>query len=271
MQMPGAGDERLLAELRLSYLDWLASQESSGAEGGHATRLLKHAALHVRRNPSTTCLRALRAQKAVAAAPAGDCGHGGGVLRTTPLAFMPDMTAQRAFELGVGAAQLTHGEPHCHLPAGILTATVHGVLAGMPLQNAMLQAGSLARVLDAEGRVIGRLDAAVEASVQPYRNQLPESLGGERKPDVALNAGFYAASRSQDFREVMAIAANQDGDSDVAACVAGQLFGALQGIESLPHTWVRRLDVLDALCDAADWALPLWRRAAESGNQSGVR
>lgn len=68
----------------------------------------------------------------------------------------------------------------------------------------------------------------------------------------------------------MAIAANHDDDSDVAASVAGQLFGALHGIESLPHGWVRCLDVLDALCDLADWALPLWRRAATPAQQKPV-
>jgi ADP-ribosylglycohydrolase len=61
---------------------------------------------------------------------------------------------------------------------------------------------------------------------------------------------------------VLAIAANQDGLSDIGAGIAGQLFAALRGIEGLPQAWIRRLDVQDALYDLADWALPLWRRSA---------
>jgi hypothetical protein len=80
--------------------------------------------------------------------------------------------------------------------------------------------------------------------------------------EEALAIGFFAASRSQDFREVMAIAANHDGQSDVTAGIAGQLFAAQRGMEALPHAWIRCLDVRDALFDVADWSLPLWLRAA---------
>jgi hypothetical protein len=38
------------------------------------------------------------------------------------------------------------------------------------------------------------------------------------------------------------------------------LFGAQQGLESLPQAWIRRLDVLDAALDLVDWCLPLWKR-----------
>ncbi len=262
MQGPNQSEHDLLAGLRLSYLDWLASQGEGDAGGDHATRLLKHAALHVRRGPGATCVQALRAGGGSPERPANDSRESGGALRATPVAFMPGMNAERVFRLGARAAALTHGHPAGYLPAGILAAAVHGVLEGKPLQTAMIHAGDQARATGQHAAVLSGLRAAVDASIQPFRRVLPACLGREREAGVALNIGFYAASLSQDLREVLGIAANQDGDSDVAASVAGQLFGAQHGIESLPHAWVRRLDVFDAVCDLADWALPLWRRAA---------
>lgn len=264
MQVPNQSEHDLLAEIRLSYQDWLASQGQGSADGGHATRLLKHAALHARRDPGATCVQALRAGGGGSPErPLNDSRESGGTLRSTPVAYMPELSTEQAFRLGARAAALTHGHPAGYLPAGILAAAVHDVLGGKPLQTAMIHAGDQARGMRGHETTLRGLRAAIDASIRPYTLQLPDSLGREREAGVALNIGFYAASRSQDFREVMAIAANQDGDSDIAASVAGQLFGAMHGIEALPHAWVRCLDVLDAVCDLADWALPLWRRAAD--------
>jgi len=62
-------------------------------------------------------------------------------------------------------------------------------------------------------------------------------------PGLAM--GLYAALIGRDFLEVLAIAANHDGNSDSSASIAGQLYGAWRGLDTLPHAWARRLDVLD--------------------------
>jgi ADP-ribosylglycohydrolase len=97
--------------------------------------------------------------------------------------------------------------------------------------------------------------------VRPFTGTLPEALGQGWVGEQALAIAVYAASRSQSFREVLAIATNHSGDSDSTASLAGQLFGAQHGLESLPHEWIRRLDVFDACLDLVDWSQPLWRRA----------
>ena len=264
MQAPNQSEHDLLAQIRLSYQDWLECQGFGNGGGGHASRLFKHAALHTQRAPSRTCIQALRAGGTGSPEkPLNDSRETGGVMRVAPVAFMPEMNLERAFRIGARAAALTHGHPAGYLPAGMLAAAVFGVLEGKPLQTAMIHAGGQARAMPGHEEVVKRLSAAIDASVLPHAGRLPPVLtGGERDGMEALAIGFYAASRSRDFREALAIAANHDGDSDAAASVAGQLFGALHGIEALPQDWVRRLDVLDALCDLADWAQPLWRRAA---------
>jgi ADP-ribosylglycohydrolase len=56
----------------------------------------------------------------------------------------------------------------------------------------------------------------------------------------------YAALAGQSFREVFAITANHDGDSDSTASIAGQLHGAWKGMADLPQSWVKKLDVIDS-------------------------
>jgi ADP-ribosylglycohydrolase len=52
---------------------------------------------------------------------------------------------------------------------------------------------------------------------------------------------------------VLRISANHDGDSDSTASIAGQIYGAMTGIEEMPYEWIVRLDVVDALCLAAQY------------------
>ncbi len=263
MQTPKQSEHDLLEQIRLSYLDWLECQGLGSGAGNHATRLLKHAALHAQRAPCKICIQALRAGSVGSPErPINDCKESGGAMRVAPVALMPEMSVERAFRIGARAAALTHGHPAGYLPAGILAAAVRGLLEGKPLQIALIHAGDQARAMTGHEPILARLRATVDASILPYANRLPDVLGKTRESMDALSIGFYAAGRSQDFLEVMAIAANHDGDSDAAASVAGQLFGTLRGIEALPNDWIRRLDVLEALCDLADWALPLWRRGA---------
>jgi ADP-ribosyl-[dinitrogen reductase] hydrolase len=70
-----------------------------------------------------------------------------------------------------------------------------------------------------------------------------ERLGEGWVGEEALAVGVYAALTGRSFREVFAIAANHDGDSDSTASIAGQLYGAWKGMADLPQSWVEQLDV----------------------------
>ncbi len=258
----GRSDAELVEQIRLSCLDWLETQTGRPQGGDHPTRLMKHAALHVRRAPGDTCLQALEAGgKGSPERPGNDSKGSGGVMRAAPVAFMPGMSAERAFGIALRAAALTHGHADGYIPAGIMAAMVAALLAGMPLQSAALKALDLARDWPGHEDTSGLVRKALELAIRPHTGAMPAPLGQGWTGDEALAIALYAASHSRDFREVVAIAANHDGDSDSTAGLAGQLFGALYGIEALPNEWVRRLDVLDAVCDLADWSMPLWLSA----------
>lgn len=251
-------DDGLIGQLRLSYLDWLETQ-GGNAQGDAASRLMKHAALHVRRTPDPSCLAALEAGgQGAPDKPVNDSRGCGGVMRVAPLALLPDMDPGRAFTLGMRSAALTHGHPSAWLPAGILAGTLRLLPEGHNLPEAMRLALDMAGDQAGHEDTVARLNAALEASRRPHLAQIPSALGLGWTGDEALAIGLYAAARSLDFATVMASAANQDGNSATAAALAGQLYGAQYGLEALPHAWIRRLDILDALCDVMEWGRDIW-------------
>lgn len=254
-------DQALIDQTRLAYLDWLATQDPHARDSNQASRLLKHAALHAQRAPGKTCVNALnQGGGGTPERPINNSKGCGGVMRSGIVGLMSNMTPARAFRVGARIAALTHGHPSGYLPAGLMAATVRGLLEDLPLHTSLLQASGLARGWSGHEETLDLLHTALDLSVRPFTGTLPEVLGQGWVGEQALAIAVYAASRSQSFREVMMIAANHSGDSDSTASLAGQLFGAQHGLESLPHGWIRRLDVLDALLDLVDWSLPLWKR-----------
>lgn len=253
-------DAALLRHVRLSCLDWLETQ-GGRSQGSEASRLMKHAVLHARHAPEADTLAALEAgARGTLETPDNDSRGRGGVMRVAPVALMPGVDAARACALGMRTAALTHGGAGAVVPAGVLAATLRLLLDGLPLAAAVQQASDLAaaRALPGAEAPLARLAGALLAGRHPHLGQLPPELGPGRSGDETLAIGLYAAARSADFATVLAIAANHGGHSATTCAIAGQLFGAQCGLESLPHAWIRRLDMLDALCDVLDWGQPLW-------------
>jgi ADP-ribosylglycohydrolase/protein-tyrosine phosphatase len=255
------GDDELMRQMWLSYLDWRETQGGK-ARGDTASRLMKHAALYVRRAPDPTCLSVLEADTlGTLENPINDNRSCGAVMRVAPIGQMPDGDAVRAFSLGMRTAALTHGHPDAYLSAGFLAATLRLLAEGQSLAEASRQAGEILSAHAGHETTLAKVNAALQAARHPHLGQIPSQLHQGRTGVEALAIGLYAAARGLDFATVLAIAANHDGDSSTSAAIAGQLFGAQFGLEALPHAWIRRLDVLDALCDLVEWGQPLGTRA----------
>lgn len=256
------GDEALIRQVWLSYMDWLETQGGK-ARGNEASRLMKHAALYMRRSPDPVCLSVLEAgSQGTLENPINDNRSCGAVMRVAPVGQIPGLEAARAFSLGMRTAALTHGHPDACLSAGFLAASLQLLVAGQSLAAAVQQAEAMLLAHPGHEATLAKVNAALQAARHPHLGQIPLQLGQGRTGEEALAIGLYAAARGLDFTTVLAIAANQDGVSSVSAAIAGQLFGAQYGLEALPHAWIRRLDVLDALCDLVEWGQASWSRAA---------
>jgi ADP-ribosylglycohydrolase len=80
--------------------------------------------------------------------------------------------------------------------------------------------------------------------------------------EEALAIAIYSVCRARNFSDAVAIATNHDGDSDSTASIAGQIWGAMNGIDEIPPSWARRLDVLDSVCEVARGILSLDSRSS---------
>jgi len=250
--------DSLIRQLRLSYLDW-AETQGGKTQGSAASRLMKHASMHVSRCPEQTALEALlKGSDGSLEKPVNGSRSWGGVIRGGPIALLPALDTTQAFQVAARAAALTHGHPSGHLPAGVLAAMLRQLTQGISLQAAVQHAREIALTQAGHEETVNLLDAAMEAAKHPHLGNMPANLGQGWTGAEALALGTYTASISLDFATVMATAANQDGNSATVATLAGQLYGAQYGLEALPHAWIRRLDVLDALCDLLDWGRDLW-------------
>lgn len=248
------GDEDPTPAIRSAYLDWHRTQTGSGSGAGEEG-LLRYAELWRRRAPGMTCMSALAAG-----------GHGttdrrindskgcGGVMRVAPIGLRLDWDHARTFEIAARAAAITHGHPSGFLSAGVMAAVVRQLVGGTGLVSAFERAceslpsdDESAETRNAIRHALHLARTSPDAKRDVALKQLGEGWVGEEALAIALNSVLV----SSDFQETMRVSANHDGDSDSTASIAGQLFGAWFGLAGMPWSWIRELDVFDALCDVS--------------------
>ncbi len=257
-------DAGLLRHVRLSLRDW---EETQGAIPGSvaASRLMKHAVMYGRREPRRPLQAALAGLLGGSQPRPGHAGGSRPLACIAPLALLPGLSSARVYGLAGALCkpnlEHSHAEPAATLPASLLAVMLRLLLAGQDLNQAVSRARGLALQQAGAGSAstLARLQGALQAARLPHPDSLPADLGRDSAPNTLLATGLYAASHTADFTRVLGIAAQVHGDPVTACVIAGQLFGAQAGLESLPHAWIRRLDVLDALCDVLDWGQPVWR------------
>ena len=252
-----AAPEAVAAAIRSAYLDWLSTQTEAAGDCRAHSGLRRYAALYQRRAPGNTCLSALRAGGAgTPELPINDSKGCGGVMRTAPLGLVATLDASQAFDLGCRAAALTHGHPDGYLCAGAMAMMVRWLCSGETLEAAArqaLQPIEAAAPLSGTARLL-RLALALDRTAPGCVIQSGQ-LGQGWVGDEALAIGLYAALCGRDWNDVLSLASNHDGDSDSTASIAGQLYGASRGLAGLPHAWIRRLDVLEALLEISQGLL----------------
>lgn len=242
---------RLLARIRQAYLAWFRTQRQEWTPG--STGVDQYRELWAVRAPGSTCLSALRAgARGTPEAPINDSKGSGAVVRAAPLGLFLAIDADEAFHLAHAAAALTHGHPAGRLSAAACASLLRDLLAETPMTAALTRME--ARLQNAAGGqdVLAAVQAArvLAASDMPARDAIAK-LGQGWTGDEALAIGLYAVLRADSFEEALRLAANHDGDSDTTASIAGQVWGVLYGVDVLGHGWIRRLDVLEPLCDVA--------------------
>jgi ADP-ribosyl-[dinitrogen reductase] hydrolase len=245
----------------LAYLRWLHTQGYpwDGARGELDGWLVGVRELHSQRAPGDTCLSALLAGRPGSIEePANDNKGCGGVMRAAPAGLVRH---DDPFALGREIAALTHGHPSGYLAAGCLSAIVAGIVAGQGLEEALSAAMAvLARQPRHEEctRALERALAAHRAG--PASAETVESLGAGWVAEEALAIGVYCAlTAGEDFAAGVRLSVNHGGDSDSTGSIAGNLLGALLGVQSIPAEWLAGLELRREITELADDLLTEFR------------
>lgn len=173
-----------------------------------------------------TCRRGIRRYQlegTLLAAPSDDEAGNGAAMRNLPvvLATLHDDVA--FIERSLAQARITHHHPQSDAAVIALGDITRAFLRGAPLGAGIALAHALAAS-----------DSAFK--FRPY----PRRTGGYIVDTV--QTVFDALFNSDTFEECVVVAVNRGGDADTAGAIAGQLAGALHGIEAIPSRWLRRLD-----------------------------
>ena len=173
--------------------------------------------------------------------PVNDSKGCGAVTRVAPVGLSG---ALWAFELGCEVAATTHGHPAGYQPAGFLAALVQALGEGATLEAAIDAAlAPLSKAPRNEETMAAVRDARALAARGGVSPEGLETLGDGWTGDRALAIALAASLAARDFRGAVLLAVNHSGDSNAAGVLAGQIWGAIAGVEGIPATWLERLEL----------------------------
>lgn len=235
-------------DLAAAFLDWLATQEGA-APSVAAHPVLRDPRLRSRRAPGNTCLQSLHALRS-GRTPRNDSKGCGGVMRAAPVGLVYE-DPEAALRVGNASGLLTHEHLDGWLPAGALAMAVSLLVhhrATLPtaldhvlrrLQRGWPQAGTT-RLLEKAIRAVREGTAGVRP------------IGEGWTGDEALAIAVYAALAAPSLEEAIVLAVNHGGDSDSTGAIAGNLLGAVAGLDPIPQRWLDGLELRAAIESVAD-------------------
>ncbi len=245
----GKSDETILEEIRLAYVDWLATQEAPDIGWQPRGGIYHDKRLWHLRAPGNTCTSATRnGAHGTPTDPINDSKGCGGVMRSAPMGLIELWTSRQAFNMGCKIAAMTHGHPSGYLSAGALSCLVRILLDGEQLRDAVGQTlPLLGESFEGEETIAALLKVVELLQSERGASECVAQLGEGWVGEEALAIGIYAALRASSFQDALIISANHDGDSDSTASIAGQLYGAWYGVECIPEQWIEKLDIREIM------------------------
>jgi transposase-like protein len=184
---------------------------------------------------------------------------------------------QPAFDLANEVAALTHGHPTGVLASGALAVLVQALLDDSPLPAAITTAKACLRKVDWHEETLKALEHAEQlAAANVPHDEAVAALGKGWVAEEALAISVYCALVARDLEHGIIMAVNHDGDSDSTGAIAGNLLGAMHGVDTTrgagsshwnSRTYLVRspkISMLLRIVRSANF-VPIPRRADESG------
>jgi ADP-ribosylglycohydrolase/protein-tyrosine phosphatase len=170
-------------------------------------------------------------------------------LAPVPLAYAADPAA--AVARAAESARTTHGAPQAIDAARYFAAVMLGAL----------HTGELTPAWDVEPLH----PEVAEIAAGSFRTREPPAIRGTGYVVDSLEAALWAVHGAASFEDAVLRAANLGDDADTTAAIAGQLAGALYGVEAIPANWRKRLVMRERIEELADGLLRLAGALHEAG------
>ncbi len=246
-----------------AYLRWVRTQgvrtECNPQYGTEADGwLFNIPELHSQRAPGSTCVLALASMPSLGMPASNNSKGCGAVMRMAPVGLFKwnihgEQDYRETFTLGCELAAITHGHPTSKLASGTLAVLVCALIDGLSLQDALAIAFPILRATPHHGELLDSLLQAESYACSNLTHDLAiERLGEGWTAEEALAIAVYCALSTQDFREGILLAVNHDGDSDSTGTIAGNLLGALRGVQAIPADWLQQLELRDVVGELAE-------------------
>lgn len=213
--------------------------------------------LHDQRAPGNTCLNALSTSDGFAEFAINDSKGCGGVMRVAPIGLFcwrmrDSFTLQECFELASDAAHLTHGHPTGYLASGAFAAIIYQILDGYTLVDATESVVTILKDKQESQETIVAIEQALALSKRGLDHaKVIRRLGQGWIAEEALAISLYCSIVAKDFNHLMTISVSHDGDSDSTGAIAGNLWGAIHGLESIDSGLVKRVELSKTISDIA--------------------
>jgi ADP-ribosylglycohydrolase len=205
------------------------------------------------RAPGNTCLEALMSGEMGSTENRLNNSKGcGGVMRVAPIGLI----ANDPFGLAVKAAAITHSHPSGYLSAGVFALIIRQIINGVGLRKAIEHAvfeilpehEGHEETLIACRRAIDLADKVLSDTSNVPTAEMVESLGGGWVGEEALAiAIFCSLVHENDFEKAIILSVNHSGDGDSTGSMAGNILGALLGIEAIPKRWLDPLELREEI------------------------
>lgn len=186
--------------------------------------------------------------------PANRSDGSGAIMRVAPAGL--SNPADRAVDVAVWLAALTHGHPRAHAASAAYAAIVALLAGGAPLDVAVEVACKLSGRLPGSDAVPVALERVLTLAWDRSDDGTARSeLGSGRTSLSALLHAVCCVASSDSFEHAVLRAVYHDGASATPSALTGQLAALVYGIDAIPAGW-RDACPVDALIEtlASDWA-----------------
>jgi len=213
-------------------------------------------------------LRAGRRLEEMAAELFGGTGSfgNGAAMRVAPIGLLDHRDMATAASVARSAAKITHAHPIGQDGAALQAAAV-AELVRMDRSGGLDRTAFVTRLQEhAATRRFQDLLEEAKKLFEASPSQIVDLLGNGVEAHRSVTTSLLAFLRAPDrFEDAVLFAVSLGGDADTITSMTGALAGAWLGRQSIPGTWVNRLDEAEEIVTKADALRSLFLARSDAG------